>query len=195
LPAIAAGSPVLDARGGVFGILGAWDPPGSRIPDPIRAVNPTVWEHNGSPAAVTPITAVQPASATSFEELTKSGVFTPPLERFPSLMYATTTDVGTKRSDLPDRNVTEFPRTLPVFWVVSLWQRREKLKSAVVSAAIFDLKNQKRGESNPKKVSLGDAPYRLVDAIPLSTLASGSYRVELRIDGKPVWRTFIRILE
>ena len=196
LPAIAAGSPVLDPHGDVFGILGAWDIPGSRIPDPIRAVSPTVWEHqSGNPGAVTPIAAVKPANPTSLDELTKSGVFTPPLERFPSLTYATTTDVGTKRGDLPDRNVTEFPRKLPVFWVVSLWDRREKMKSAVVSVAILDLKNQKRGESDPKKVSLGDTPYRLVNAIPLDTLEPGTYRIELRADGRPVWRTYVRILD
>ncbi len=195
LPAIAAGSPVLDTNGDVFGILGALDTPGLRVPDPIRVLNPTVWKNHGNPAGVTPIAAVKPASATSLDELTRSGVFTQPLERFPSLTYATTTDVGTKRGDLPDRNVTDFPRNLPVVWVVSLWQRREKVKSAVVSVAVLDLKNQKRGESEPKKVPLGDASYRLVNAIPIDTLEPGSYRVELRVDGKPVWRKFIRILK
>lgn len=196
LPAVSAGAPVLDTHGEVFGILGAWATPGSRIPAAISAQDPAVWRHVNEEVAVAPIEAIKPGNDhQSLATLAKTGVFTPPIARFPALTYATTTDVDAKRGDLPDRNVSDFPRSVPAGWVVSLWTRREKLKSARVEVAIFDVDNRKQASTAPKKVTFGDPPARVAASLPLSGLSPGTYRLDLLADGVPVWRTFIRILE
>jgi hypothetical protein len=200
LPPVSAGSPVLDAEGRVIGIVGAWMIPGSRIPHVIAVANPAVWTANENTGAMTPIEAVSGSGVDAGPDVTlrslrENGTLTPAMVRFPSLTFATTTDLPAKRSELPDRTVTEFSRRNPGLVLVSLWQRHDKTKAVLVSTAIYDVANRKRGEVPAKKVSLGDSPYRVTQSIGLAGVEPGSYRIDLMADGGVVWRTFVRVVE
>ena len=197
LPPVSAGSPVLDAEGGVVGIVGAWTTPGSRIPRTISAANPAVWSANETTGAMTPIEAVSGSGseAAPLRILKENGTLTPAMVRFPSLTFATTTDLPAKRSELPDRTATEFSRRGSGLVLVSLWQRHDKTKATLVSTAIYDVANRKRGEAPAKKVSLGDSPYRVTQSIGVATLEPGFYRIDLMADGGVIWRTLVRVVE
>ena len=193
---VSAGSPVFDEKGDVIAIAGAWTTPGSRVPTILEGMNKAVWGIKGNVSGATPIESVQPQQAgAALLQLTDSGVFTQPIERFPSLSYATTTDVPSNKTELPDRNVTEFPRNIPLVWVVSLWTRREKVKSAIVSAALFDSTNHKRAETESNKVSFGIVGTRVATSFATSAFSQGIYRVDLYADGRVVWRCFVKIGE
>jgi hypothetical protein len=195
LPAVSAGSPVLDAEGSVMGIAGAWDTPGLRIPSSVVASNLTVWSINDTVGAMTPIENVASQEVTTLKILADTGVLTPPMAPFRSLTYATTTDLPTKRGDLPDRNVTEFSRRSPEVWLVSLWERRDKIKSALISAAIYDAANRKRGETMPKRVSLAASPTRVAQSFSLAGFEPGSYRLDIIADGNVVWRRLVKVVD
>jgi hypothetical protein len=195
LPAVSAGSPVLDAEGAVLGIVGAWDTPGSRIPA-IATLNQAVWPANGTVGAIAPIETVALQNPPrSLRSLADAGVLTPPMVPFSSLRYAVTTDSFSKKTDLPDRDVREFSLKAPNVSVVTLWERRDKSKTTLVSAAIYDETNRKRSETPSRKVSLGDAAIRIVQTFGLAGLEPSAYRVDVIADGNVVWRRVLKVIE
>jgi hypothetical protein len=196
LPAVSAGSPVLDADGAVMGIVGAWDTPGYRIPSTVAAASPTVWSANEAVGAMAPIEIVgSQKEVTALRSLATSGTLTPAMTPFVSLTYATTTDVPNKSADLPDRNISEFSRRNPNLSVVSLWERRSRAKGAQVGIAIYDASNRKRAEGPPKKVSFGDTPTRVMQSLSLAGFEPGAYRVDILADGNVVWRRVVKVID
>ncbi len=195
LPDVSAGSPVLDSNGGVFGIAGA-SRAGLRTALALDALSRSMVMQP-LVGGLTPIEAVvNPNRPMSFKQLLEAGVLTPPLERFPPMVYAMTTDIPNKKADLPDRSVVEFSKRVRTVWVVSLWARRGSLKNAMVSMRVFDAENRKVGASVPQKVSFGEtSTYRLTNSFDVGQLPPGEYRIDLVANDLAVWRGFIRVAD
>jgi hypothetical protein len=72
------------------------------------------------------------------------------------------------------------------------WNPVTRLKG-LVTFAVFDGDNRRVMESQPKKLSLGKGQSSLSSwELPITGL-SGVYRGDLMLDGKPMWRGFVRI--
>lgn len=116
------------------------------------------------------------------------------MTHFLSLIEAVTADAPNKSESLPDRNTTEFSSRKPGLWLTTYWQRRDKVKSAVISSAVYDSSNRKRAECVPKKVSFNETATRVIQQLSLAGLEAGNYRVDIIADGTVVGRRIIRIL-
>jgi hypothetical protein len=58
---------------------------------------------------------------------------------------------------------------------------------------LFDAENRKVVESTPKKINVGKGNLSLSYwEIPIVSLA-GMYRADVMLDGKPIWRGFVKI--
>jgi hypothetical protein len=60
---------------------------------------------------------------------------------------------------------------------------------------MYDSANRLHIDMPPKKISLVDVPQRYAFSFSPKTLQPGIYRIDLLWNGRPAWRTFIRIAE
>jgi hypothetical protein len=142
------------------------------------------------------ITGQIPEKASKLSELVESGVLTAPLADMEGLLYVQTSlDLGAKASDPLPRDVCEFSRRDKQVWVISEWLKRGKVSKGLLSAKVYDEHNRVRITAEPKKTSLESTPTRSGFSFAPSALTAGMYRIELMWDGRPVWRTFIRVVD
>ena len=64
-----------------------------------------------------------------------------------------------------------------------------------MSAKVHDQQNRLRITVEPRKLSLSDAPTRSAFTFSPAGLNAGIYRIDLIWDDRPVWRTFIRVVD
>ena len=72
----------------------------------------------------------------------------------------------------------------------------KKAEKIVISAAIFDLMNTPLARSEPTKfLNRPDGLARAAFTFSPARFSPGVYRVELLVDDKPVWRSFVTVTE
>lgn len=200
-PAVSAeavGGPLLSTAGEVLGILGGTVVPGSRVDRRNLSVSPASYMPMNAPAAATTIHQVRANQPpTTLSGLHDAGFMSQPIRATASFVHG-----GTSRAfkNLPSGalppNASEFSRRDAEVWVYTVWQRKDKVGKAVMSATVFDAQNRLRVTLAPKKIGIpAEAPARYGFAFAPKDLEAGSYRVDLLLDGKPVWRTFVTITE
>ena len=88
--------------------------------------------------------------------------------------------------------MTSSHRRRPGFTVFVTWDPQEALKGATV-LRLFDPVNRVVAESKPDKLSLRKRQLSLSSwELPMVS-APGVYRADVLLDGKPIWRGFVRI--
>lgn len=74
------------------------------------------------------------------------------------------------------------------------WNPVEKLKGLAI-IRVFDVDNRPVMETKPMKVSLGKGQMSLSSwELPISSL-SGTYRADVMLDARPIWRGFVKITQ
>jgi hypothetical protein len=73
--------------------------------------------------------------------------------------------------------------------------RVQRRKAIGAAPSIYDARNGVRATVPPKKITLRGESKRFSFAFSPSPLRPGIYRIDLLWDGRPAWRTFIRISE
>lgn len=197
LAAAAIGGPVLDGYGDVVGIVGGGFVPGFRA-SAQTSLSGTLYSSLHMVTTALPLALVPenpPAAPQSLKELAAAGVLTPALRPFPSLVSCgTTKSLNKDPSATMAADASEFSRHDPEVWVYSFLLRKEKIKSGMLSALVYDAKNRVRITVAARKTNLPSAaPARAAFSFSPSLLDPGIYRIDLRWDDQPIWRTFIEI--
>jgi hypothetical protein len=137
------------------------------------------------------------ASATSFTDMAKTSQFLESLARNENLFTGT---MGrsvkyTNQQLLVNDEKFEYQRRDGHVTVLVTWHAHGKFKSAPL-LRIYDVDNKMVAMSPRNKVNLsnGDLAFSCW-AIKVDNLSPGTYRVDLVMDGPPVWRTFFRLTE
>lgn len=195
----AAGGPLLDVYGHVVAILGGSLTPGARFAGRTMSVSPALWNSFSAENAATPVSEIPESLSGSgklLEALRTDGVLTTAVTPMPEFMYGgSTTDMPKSASDPMPRDVSDFSTRDPQIWIYALWVRKGKTSKGQISASVYDPMNRLRFAVAPKKASLPATPVRMAFNFSPAALEPGVYRVDLNWDGRPVWRTFIRITE
>jgi len=193
----AAGGPLIDASGSVVGILGGSLNPGSRIGHDAPSVNPGLWKLFALENAATAISEIRnpvPVATKTLAELAAAGTLTAPLVPRPEFIYGGTTALLFKNSSaLPPTDTSEFSRHDAEVHVYSMWARKGKVGKGELSIAMYDAANQSVLTVPAKKISLVESAQRFAVSFSASSLKPGIYRIDLQWNGKPAWRTFIRV--
>ena len=195
----AVGGPILNSFGGVVGILGGSLTPGAKLEQRAINVSPGLWTLIGTINSATSISEIPqnlPASGKSLDQLDREGILTAAVVAMPEFMYGGTGASALKRgSDPMPPDSSEFSRSEASLNVYSLWQRKAKASKGEVSVSIYDAGNRVCATGPPKKITLRGEPTRISFAFSPSPLQDGIYRIDMLWDGRPTWRTFIRINE
>jgi hypothetical protein len=194
----AAGGPLLDNYGRVVGILGGSVTPGARFSGRAMSLSPALWNTFNIQNAATPISEVREPSASpkKFEALLRDGTLTVPVTPMPEFFYGGVTNALPKHaSDGLPRDLSDFSTRDTQIWVFALFSRKGKLSKGEVSVNVYDPLNRLRVSGPSKKVSLPEQPERISFSFSPASLTPGFYRVDLNWDGRPVWRTFVRITD
>ncbi len=198
----AAGGPLLNTAGLAVGILGGSLTPGGRSGRLVTNVSPALWQSIAAQFAAVPISLLPadlPVSGSKLADLLASGKLTPPIAPMQEFLYGGTAQFMPKNAADPlPPTVTDFSRKDPRVWVYTVWEQKGKLSKGMLSATIYDEQNRVRGNVPPMKISLSNAyksPIRSAFSFGPAPLDAGVYRIDLMWDGRPVWRTFIRITD
>ena len=195
----AVGGPLLDSYGRVVGILGGSLTPGARVERRAVKSSQGLWTLTGPANAATAISEVPrslPATVQSLEELARAGILTPSITAMPEFLYGGTVATLPKRAEDPmPPDAAEFSPRDAVVNVYSFWKREAKISKGEISASVYDVGNHVRVTIPPKKFTLRDEPTRISFGFAPTPLQPGLYRIDLLWDGRPAWRTFIRITE
>lgn len=193
----AAGGPLLDLFGHAVGILGGSLTPGGRFGE-VMNVSPGLFHSFSSAAAATPVSMVPATVADapkSLDELRATGVLSAPISAMPEFLYGGTSNSLAKgATDLP-HEVSDFTTHDAQVYVYSLWARKGKQSKGEVSGSVYDAMNRLLVNVASKKINLSVSPTRVAFSFSPAAMPSGIYRVDLNWDGKPAWRTFVRITD
>jgi len=193
------GGPLIDERGIVVGIIGGTLTPGSRIDQ--RAVKMHPWllrqqSYDNSASTTAEVPAELPASGKGLSLLKTDPAFTPVLVPMPELVWAgATTQLPKDAADRNVRDAAEFSKNDAQIMVYSYWVKKDKVTRGDLAAAVFDVQNKVRLTIPPRRVTLREQDVRLSFPLVPAVLTTGSYRIDITWDGKPVWRMYIKIVD
>lgn len=196
------GSPLLNEYGDLIGVVG-----GNLIPGlPSAKSVPGLYAGAAVIANSTPgILAVpvnsssKPASttATNFQQLAGDGTFTPALTKFGNIEWGTLARrVEPKPFPRPLDETYEFRASDKALVVFLSWKPKEKIKGAAL-IRIYDLSGSALIETKPAKLDMkpSTSPVYSWWRTEITTLKPAVYRVDVLLDGSPVWRAFFRVKE
>lgn len=198
------GSALLDEYGEVIGVLGGALIPGARSTESFRfgyasSVGSELRLLTGIKAVLINLVSLPPANATSvsLEELARRGLFVLPLARSQNILYGTMARQWLTKGSYPQPvdEKFEFSRGDGEAAVLLTWSPKEKIKG-LLSLGLYDLDNRLLSESKPKKIDLqpGRGDFSAWK-FPISSLSPGIYRLDVALDGAPIWRAFFQIRE
>lgn len=197
----AMGGPLIDESGKVVGIVGGSLTPGIRVGERIQTSSPWLWRLRSGGTSAIPITGLPaslPASPRTLTDLKATGVLTLPVESIPELSLAgTAAEVPKDPSNRIIQDRSEFSiRDGRDVVVYTYWRKVAKLSQGQLSAMIYSVTNEVRGNLTARKVSLSASQEtRVVLGWPAANMAAGYYRIDLLWDGAVAWRTYIHIIE
>jgi hypothetical protein len=132
----------------------------------------------------------------SLADLTAAGVLTEPVSAMPEFLHGSTAlDLSKKSMDRSPTDVSDFSVRDRQIWVYSMSEQNVKLSKGMVAARIYDQQNRLRVNVPAKKVSLSSSPARLAFGFPPTAVGPGTARIDVTWDDRPVWRTFVHIME
>lgn len=107
----------------------------------------------------------------------------------------TTANLPARASDPMPPDASEFSRRDRQVSLYSMWARKGKLSKGEITVIMYDSQNRVRMNIPAKKISLSEMPERFSVGFSPATLDPGVYRIDLDWNGRPAWRTFVRITE
>jgi hypothetical protein len=195
----AAGGPLLNVFGQVVGIVGGCITPGARFPGHAMNVSSGVFNSFNTTNAAVPISVLADVSKVgpqTLADLRNEGMLTSPVNTMSEFLYGSTSSTLSKYATDPlPPTVSDFTPHDSQVYVYSLWVRRGKLSKGEISGSVYDATNHLLVRVPPKKITLRDSPTRVAFSFSPAPLPPGIYRVDLNWDGKPAWRTFVRIMD
>ncbi len=197
----AIGSPLTNEFGDVVGMVGGSLAPGTDLLGSYMLTSP--GNSLGGPSYVrdglaVPINLI-PVSAgedqTELQELTRKGQMVPLLNSEQKIIIgelAATLEKG-KGMPSPSNPSQQFSHKDQKIYVYVNWNENISFKGTA-AMAVFDVDNRALRQSKPLKVSLHSGSLSSSSwEIPVTTLPSGIYRVDVSLGDDIVWRRFFRL--
>ncbi len=200
LTAESVGAPLLNLEGDVVGMIGGTVTPGLRGNRRHTPVTGPYYGASGSwntaiPIALLPGDVVQPPR--TLRALLDAGLLIPPVQPFSSFLYGgTAREISKSDAMVAPAEANEFTRLDRQVAIYSFWQRNDGPARGVLSAQIFDSANRVVATLAPTRIDLPSrVPVRQHFSLNPAALKGGFYRVDLLFDGRPVWRTYFRVVD
>ena len=163
------------------------------------SVSPALFNSFGSGNGAIPISIIPtsaPTEGKTLDQLRTDGLLTIPVYTMPEFLYGgTSNNIPKSAGDPLPREMSDFTARDAQIFVYSLWARRGKLSKGEVSGSVYDATNHLLVRVPPKKITLVETPLRVAFSFSPAPMPPGIYRVDLNWDGKPAWRTFVRITD
>jgi hypothetical protein len=198
------GSALLNEYGEVFGIVGGSLFPGASSLEGLRVRYATNWFGAGAAnrgAMATPLSLVSldpdKFHLTTLEQMARTGQFVPALLRKDNIVSGSLVRALPKGKEIPSLidDKFEYSRADASAFVSLIWSPREKVKG-LSTIRVYDLDNRLLSEGRPIKVKMSAGETKSWSSeLHLAGLRPGIYRVDLTLDGNPLWRAFFRINE
>ena len=198
------GGPLLDEYGNYVGVVGGSVLPGG---DPIQTLillsepgaRASSMETTGLAVPRTILPDVPESTpATSLSELASRGELLTPVVKSDSFRFASlATMAGKTRGSgfLANEYKRVFTKRDANASVYVSWQTTSKEK-LICTLRLFNMDNKMIDQSKPREISLGQGKYiETTWDIPLKSMSTGIYRVDLVLNDKTAWRDFFRIAE
>jgi S1-C subfamily serine protease len=195
------GAPVVDEYGDVIAMVADQTVPGaSTLPRPMNGPSATEDPSVRAGVYAVPIDQVQAAPEGAaprfFTQLANEGVFTVRLGAGRVHVVRGTTSENVRKDSGwfdPIAETAVFPRGAEAFSVVLNLRPQAKLRASA-NCQLLDKEGRKLGEGRPIAVKAdANQGSSYTWRIPLTGVAVGIYRVDIVLDGVPVWRTFVKI--
>jgi S1-C subfamily serine protease len=200
----AIGSPLANEFGDVVGMVGGSLAPGTDLlgsymlaaaPDNLGSTS-LVRDGLAVPVNLIPVVASQDPP-TTLGELTRKGQMVPLLNSEDRVVFAglaLTLEKG-KGIPTPANSRQQFSHRDQRIWVFVNWNENQAFKGTA-TMAVYDADNRPLGQSNPQKLTLRPGSLSLSTwEIPLASLPSGIYRVDVTLGDDIVWRKFYRLAD
>jgi hypothetical protein len=197
---IGQGTALLDQYGDAIGVTGGTLVPGASSLESVRSGVPVKLLMAGAvseSAMATPLSEISlpgPAvKSSTLEELAHTGQFVPPVVHRDDIMYGTMASEVRREKDGVLHAIHEkyeFARSdKTAALLLHIAPKKKEKGSAIVS--IYSLDNKVVGQLPPAKfaVQFGNLLY-LSQSFSIGNLPPGIYRLDVAMDGDPVWRTF-----
>lgn len=199
------GTALLDEYGEAIGVTGGGLVPGVSTLEAVRSGVPASLLLAGglaTPAMATPMSQIsvpEPDSKTStLEELMQTGQFVVPIVHREDILFGTMArEVRREKDGRVDavQQKYEFSRSDGHAAVLLTLEPARKQK-ATVTISIYDLDNKAVSQTPADSFdSQGGKLLYLSKALNIGSFESGVYRLDIAINGSPVWRTFFRITD
>jgi hypothetical protein len=199
------GTALLDEYGEVIGVTGGGLVPGVSTLESVRAGVPANLLLAGGiavPAMATPMSQISvpgsDAKTSTLEELLQTGQFVPPIVHREDILFGTMArEVRHGKDGLVDalQEKYEFSRRDGHAAVLLSLEPTRKLK-ATTMISIYDLDNKAVSQiSADSSETPGGKLLFLSKSLNVGSLDTGVYRLDVAINGSPVWRTFFRITD
>jgi hypothetical protein len=199
------GTALLDEHGDAIGVTGGVLVPGVSTLESVRAGVPASLLLAGGlavPAMATPMSQISLPTAdsktTTLEELTETGQFVTPIVHREDILFGTMArEVRRGKDGLVDalQEKYEFSRSDGHAAVLLSLEPTRKQKAAT-TISIYDLDNKAVSQGAPDvSATPGGKLVFLSKTLDIGKLESGVYRLDVLMNGNPVWRTFFRITD
>jgi hypothetical protein len=192
----AGGSPVLDGQCRLLGVVVADSVPSWPGP-PLDGLHHQAGPVDG--AAVVPYELLLPArgaSPVTLADMMNQGIFMRPLSAERRLVVSGVFAARLARVNAvmwPVDQAWAFSRSTGSVVAYVQWDSTQQ-RDAMTSFEVFDLENQVVGRSGSAELKLRPGrPMYSSWTFSIQTLPPGTYRVDLLLDGSPVWRAYLEI--
>jgi hypothetical protein len=199
------GTALLDEYGDVIGVTGGVLVPGVSSLESVRAGVPASLLLAGGlavPAMATPMSQISlptpDAKTTTLEELMQTGQFVAPIVHREDILFGTMAqEVRRGKDGLVDalQEKYEFSRSDGHAAVLLSLEPTRKQKAAT-TISIYDLDNKAVSQSAPDvSATPGGKLVFLSKTLDIGKMETGVYRLDVVMNGNPVWRTFFRVTD
>jgi hypothetical protein len=202
LPRAAMGAPLLDEFGEVIGFLGGVLFPGAASAhDRTGGVEITAALRVGSTGTAVPIQMVRTEASGrhTFSDLLARGHFVPPLSKEKVVFRGSLSGgIDNRSPGFPqaEKEGFEFSRQPGKIYLLVFWEQDDKRRKAERSFRIYDLENRLLSQSKPGKIDLRRGGVaNTVWELSIAKWPVGIYRVDVVLDGAPVWRGFLKVTD
>jgi S1-C subfamily serine protease len=200
----AIGPPLINEFGEVVGMVGGTLAPGTDLlgsyllnaaPNNLGQIS-YVRDGLAVPITLIPMVAAQ-NPATSLEELTRMGQVVPLVSSEEKVVFAGLSLKLEKGKGVPTPadSRQQFSHQDQKVWVFVNWNENLPFKGTA-TMAVYDVDNRALGQASPLKLTLRPGALSLTSwEIPLTSMPSGIYRVDVSLGDEIVWRKFFRLAD
>jgi hypothetical protein len=193
----AAGSPVLNERAELIGISVGHEPELGSMPLSVAAFAQNRHERSGTVLAAELLPSAS-ADSVTLAELAARGVFVRPLSTESRHVISGVFAARVERGGvvpMPLDQRTVFSKREQTVSIFVQWNPQQK-RDVTGGFEVYNSENKVAVQGQPSKLKLRkNELFFMIWVFPISQLQPAVYRVDLLLDGEPIWRGYVRVTE